>query len=378
MADGSSAALPVALAALQSAASALVAGRDPTVAGLAKVEAAVAQVIGSASAGGDADSFKARQSLAAMVEQSVMPHVAAAISRSAPTPGEPIGARARSGTFIDACRVLSALRSSGRVLVGRPIGGRVVDGVVDRLGHSVRFYQQHAIDRLEQDDTPDLRRIGADLLRVDVLAWGLEELQSAQAVGAVRTQAAMLARTAVRRAARVAEAFVRRRDIDNRFTLAETLRDVQDLVVLAQRATAYRDGVRAEAVAAGAAVFEDEDVVLGLLTTLGPLTDAVLRDMHARIQAEAMSPAAATGILRQVEAILTVCRDTPHGAAAMMLREVGITCTRRLAECCDIVAERHAATSGGSAGRERARALLAALDASILRLRDLIRPAAVK
>jgi hypothetical protein len=369
MADGSSAALPVALAALQSAASALVAGRDPTVAGLAKVEAAVAQVIGSASAGGEADSFKARQSLAAMVEQSVMPHVAAAISRSAPTPGEPIGARARSGTFIDACRVLSALRSSGRVLVGRPIGGRVVDGVVDRLGHSVRFYQQHAIDRLEQDDTPDLRRIGADLLRVDVLAWGL---------GAVRTQAAMLARTAVRRAARVAEAFVRRRDIDNRFTLAETLRDVQDLVVLAQRATAYRDGVRAEAVAAGAAVFEDEDVVLGLLTTLGPLTDAVLRDMHARIQAEAMSPAAATGILRQVEAILTVCRDTPHGAAAMMLREVGTTCTRRLAECCDIVAERHAATSGGSADRERARALLAALDASILRLRDLIRPAAVK
>lgn len=242
-----------ALARLRRAVEALTEHPVPPMPALTEAEAAVNDLgTGSDTRSDAADTLKARQALAATIKSRTAPHLAAAVARAAPTPGEPITDDARSGLFIDLCRCLGTLSAGGNSLVGHPVAADSVATAADTLAHRVRFYQQESIRRLESDDSPDLREIGRNLLRIDVLLWGLETLQAERAVAAVRTQSGVLARAAVRRATAVANSYIRHRDIDNRFTLAETLRDVQDLIDVARRASAHRDGLRAEAARAGA------------------------------------------------------------------------------------------------------------------------------
>lgn len=351
----------------------------PPAAVLIEVETALRDLRRRPATGHDAaGTLNARQALGATIESRTAPHLSAAVIRAAPTPGEPITDDARSGVFIDLCRCLTSLCAGGHALVGRPVAAGAVTAAADSLAHRVRFYQQESIRRLEGGDSPDLRGIGSNLFRIDVLSWGLEILQAESAVAAVRTHSGVLARAAVRRAITVADSYVRHRDIDNRFTLAETLRDVQELIDVARRASAHRDSLRAEALSAGSAVFEDCDVVARLLETVAPLSRAVLEDMRDRTIAGALSATSATGTLRQVEAILTFCRNTHHGAAPAALHDAATICTHLLAECADALARQYNAPATGETSRVRLKALLKAMEDGTARLQTLVTPARVK
>ncbi|MBF0393785.1 MAG: hypothetical protein HQL38_13990, partial [Alphaproteobacteria bacterium] len=81
------------------------------------------------------------------------------------------------------------------------------DRVVQAIVAAAKVFHDDFMRRIEGVDAIDMRQAAADLMRLDILLWLLEILKADEAGRCVRQQSLIVARGALRRARRVADAY---------------------------------------------------------------------------------------------------------------------------------------------------------------------------
>ncbi|MBF0334748.1 MAG: hypothetical protein HQL40_14060, partial [Alphaproteobacteria bacterium] len=145
----------------------------------------------------------------------------------------------------------------------------------------------------------------ADLMRLDILLWLLEILKADEAGRCVRQQSQIVARGALRRARRVADAYLARRGPQERFDLATVVAEVEELGVLMTRVVEAGKTRRADDLA--------DDLgrrsVREFLHAMGKVVLAAFRDLDERLEAGTLGEAVLAGSLKKVANVRRLCRS---------------------------------------------------------------------
>lgn len=110
-----------------------------------------------------------------------------------------------------------------------------------RLSNLVRLYQGQINDILTSPDPPDLRGLSADLLRMDVLYWALQDLGIHTVADVLEKNEKVTARLIMDSASDAVDRFLQRPDNLNRFDLGIVLTAIDDLIAVMARVLEHHE-----------------------------------------------------------------------------------------------------------------------------------------
>ncbi|HOW76911.1 MAG TPA: serine/threonine-protein kinase [Candidatus Competibacteraceae bacterium] len=219
---------------------------------LAEQLAAALMLVGRAPAGDNetADRRRLRQwcvnlPLTALAEQ---------IERDAPLPGR-ILQEAR-GDWLELVRLFALLRNAGRQIGNIPELDAARDRIIERLTDAFLNYSSVLNPLLFSVDGPQLTRLSADLMRLDLLQLALEELEADAEVRHVRQTLLLFANQVMSRINALIRQFLEGHDPLVRFDVANLLVEVDELITLAERLLAGSSVIVATGQPSGAAMAE--------------------------------------------------------------------------------------------------------------------------
>lgn len=173
-----------------------------------------------------------RDRLAHVLEFDGLKPATARVVESAPAPG---AAPSRTDFMLNA-RLASTLAAAlDRLGEGRRAIPHV-HGAAGRLTDVFLDAAQRLTAALEADDNPDVMRLSADFLRLDVLAMALEELGAKHELAEASAAMAALTALVMGKINRLLAACINDNDGFARFGVSVMLNDVEDLIDIARRA----------------------------------------------------------------------------------------------------------------------------------------------
>ena len=164
------------------------------------------------------------QPLAALVER---------ILRDAPLPGRMLeGAR---GDWLELIRLFALLRDAGRRLGGEPVVEAAQGRIIRELAGAFLSYSGILNRLLFGEDDPQLARISADFMRLDLLQLALDELGAEAEGRGVRQTLLLFVNQVMGKVNVLIRKFLGHRDPLGRFGVTNLLVEVEELIVLAER-----------------------------------------------------------------------------------------------------------------------------------------------
>jgi serine/threonine-protein kinase len=155
------------------------------------------------------------------------------IQRDAPLPGRIL--QDARGDWLDLVRLLALLWNAGRQL-GETLNLDVIrNQVIQQLTSALLNYSNILNQRLFNVDGPQLTRISADLMRLDLLQLALEELGADAEARSMRQTAMLFANQIMSRVNALIRQFLGGHDPLTRFDVANLLVEVEELIALAER-----------------------------------------------------------------------------------------------------------------------------------------------
>lgn len=219
---------------------------------LAQQLVAALKLVGCAPAGDDETADRRRLQrwhaslpLTALAEQ---------IERDAPLPGR-ILQEAR-GDWLELVRLFALLRNAGRQIGNIPELDAARDRIIEKLTDAFLNYSSVLNPLLFSVDGPQLTRLSADLMRLDVLQLALEELEADVEVRHVRQTLLLFANQVMSRINALIRQFLEGHDPLARFDVANLLVEVDELIALAERLLAGSSVIAATGQPGGAAMAE--------------------------------------------------------------------------------------------------------------------------
>lgn len=155
------------------------------------------------------------------------------IHRDAPLPGR--ATRQARGDWLELVRLFVRLRDTASRLGEGQAADLVRTGLIRELIGAFLSYGGSLNRLLFSDDSPQLVRISADFMRLDLLQLALEELGAAAEVGHARNTLLLLAGQVMSKVNAMIRQFLDRRDPLTRYGVAGLLVEVEELIVLADR-----------------------------------------------------------------------------------------------------------------------------------------------
>ena len=293
-----------------------------------------------------------RDRLLHMLEFDGLKPAAARLLDGAPAPG---AAPSRADFMLNA-RLLSTLAvalerlGEGRRAIPHLHGaaGRLTDVFLDAA--------QRLTAALDGDDNPDVMRLSADFLRLDVLAMALEELGAKHELAEAATAMAALTALVMGKINRLLNACINDNDGFARFGVSVMLNDVEDLIDIARRALegGLIGGASADLTGRGAAQ------VTEFIRLAGQFADLSLEELRGGLdeQASGMTGAAFAAKLRPIGALYRFAARLPAESAKNELAALTRLLHRRVAAMVLALADMDAAGAADRPGRgERLTAL---------------------
>ncbi|HRJ60155.1 MAG TPA: serine/threonine protein kinase, partial [Azospirillaceae bacterium] len=202
-------------------------------------------------------------------------------------------------------------------------------GAAGRLTDIFLDAAQRLTATLEADDNPDVMRLSADFLRLDVLAMALEELDAKHELTEAATAMAALTTLVMGKINSLLNACIHDNDGFARFGVSVMLNDVEDLIDIARRALegGLIGGVSADLTGRGAAQ------VAEFIRLAGQFADLSLEELRGGLdeQASGMTAAAFTAKLRPIGALYRFAARLPAEAAKNELAALTRLLHRRVA-----------------------------------------------
>ncbi len=240
---------------------------------LAQQLAVVLKLVGRAAAGDDETAERRRLQkwyaslpLTALAEQ---------IERDAPLPGRSL--HEARGDWLELVRLFTLLRNAGRQISDTPELDAVYNRIIEKLTGTFLNYSNVLNARLFSVDGPQLTRLSADLMRLDVLQLALEGLEADAEVRHVRQTLLLFANQVMSRINALIRQFLEDHDPLARFDVANLLVEVDELIALAERLLAGGSVIAATGQPGGAAMAEfiDNARMLGRV-----LADELIRQIQ--------------------------------------------------------------------------------------------------
>jgi len=255
------------------------------------------------------------ESLAALVES---------IQRDAPLPGRVL--REARGDWLERVRLFVLLRNAGRRLGAGSAAEVARAGLVQELSGGFLAYANTLNRLLFDDDSPQLMRISADFLRLDLLQLALEELGAETEGRSVRQMLLLFANQLMGKVNALIRQFLNRRDPLARFGVASLLVEIEELIVLVERLLEGGEPATVEATHPGGAVVTE---FFGNLRRLGRLIgrELVQQIRHEACPAEAGAPALEqgrqlfVGRLRQLGLLFRLTTHLEAAAPVLQLQD---------------------------------------------------------
>lgn len=268
---------------------------------------------------------------------SVLPKVIDRVVADLPAPGER-EAVASPGALRARLEVLQAVLRS--TLLPDAQRAALQQRLVDRIAHAGIFYHRHMIDRLEKDESVDVRNVSFDQLRLDIILWLLEDLGARAAADSVRSLAQVTARAALCRASQVIDAYIRTRGPAQRFDVAVVVSQVEELGVLVARVL---ESVSHDGHGLDSQGTLSRRLVEDFIHRCGLLVLATFRDLDQRHAAGRLDVVGLKGALKQIHALRAFVHriDAPGGTRIRLA--VDRTITRRAEATVRLVTARAAA-----------------------------------
>lgn len=261
-------------------------------------------------------------------------HLAALIADALPAPGD--RRPEAEGTVLPAVELLVAMARLAPA--SHPLRG-AIETVVAAILAAAKVFHDEFLRQIDGVDAIDMRQAGSDLLRLDILIWLLEILKADEPARCLRRQSQTVARGALRRARRVADAYLARRGPQQRFDLATVVAEVEELIVLVARI------VEADSARAPDDLVDElgRRSVREFLHAMGKVALAAFRDLQERLEAGTLSQAVLEGSLKKVSNIRRFCHSARVSDADVVLAAVeqviarkatalGVVLVRRRAE----------------------------------------------
>lgn len=155
------------------------------------------------------------------------------ILRDAPLPGRIL--RDARGDWLELVRLLTLLRNAGRRLGETPAADAARDRIIEELTGAFLNYSSVLNQLLFSTDGPQLTRISADLIRLDLLQLALEELGAAAEARHVRQTSRLFANQVMSRVNALIRQFLGGHDPLARFDVANLLVEIEELIALVER-----------------------------------------------------------------------------------------------------------------------------------------------
>lgn len=288
-----------------------------------------------------------RERLLHVLEQDGLKPAAARIIKGMPAPGAP----APRSDFMLNVRLAAALAGElDRLGEGARAIPHIEKAVV-ALGDAFQAFALRTTVDLSGDDNPDVMRLTADFLRLDVLAHALEELGAKRELTAAATAMGALTGAVMGKINGVLRACAEENDGFARFGVSVMLNDVEDLIELARRAL---DGGLIDATGgigggAGAAAFrrEGQAQVAEFIRLAGVFGDLSMDELRAGIAGEtALDGAVFAAKLRPIGALYKFAARLPDDTARSELSALTRNLHRRAAELTLALAAPTAAVEG--------------------------------
>ena len=257
----------------------------------------------------------AGEALATLVKQ---------IRHDAPLPGRVL--QDSRGDWLERVRLLVLLRNAGRRLDAGSAADAAGAGLVRELSGAFLAYANTLNRLLFDDDSPQLLRISADFLRLELLQLALEELGAETEGQGVRQMLLLFANQVMGKVNSLIRQFLDHRDPLARFGVASLLVEIEELIVLVERLLEGGEPAAVEATHPGGMVVTE---FFGNLRRLGRLIgrELVQQIRHEAHPAEATTPALEqgrqlfVGRLRQLGLLYRLTTHLEAAAPAMRLQE---------------------------------------------------------
>ncbi len=262
--------------------------------------------------------------LRAVFEGELLAALVELIRRAAPAPGRVL--RDARGDWLEQVRLFVVLRNAGHRLDAGPAAdlGRAV--LIQELSGGFLAYANTLNRLLFDDDSPQLLRISADFMRLDLLQLALEELGAAVEGCGVRQMLLLFANQVMGKVNTLIRQFLDRRDPLARFGVASLLVEIEELIVLVERLLEGGEPATVEATHPGGVVVTE---FFGNLRRLGRMIgrELVQQIRHEAHPAEAGAPALEqgrqlfVGRLRQLGLLYRLTTHLEAAAPAVRLQD---------------------------------------------------------
>ncbi len=279
------------------------------------------------------------ESLAALVEL---------IRRDAPLPGRVL--RDARGDWLERVRLFALLRNAGHRLGSQPVADAARAGLVQELSGGFLAYANTLNRLLFDDDSPQLVRISADFMRLDLLQLALEELGAETEERGVRQMLLLFANQVMGKVNTLIRQFLDHRDPLARFGVASLLVEIEELIVLVERLLEGGESATVEATHPGGVVVTE---FFGNLRRLGRLIgrELIQQIRHEAQPADVEAPALEqgrqlfVGRLRQLGLLYRLTTHLESAAPTMQLQQAVAEMHRFLNHLTDrLLADASAAT----------------------------------
>ena len=174
-----------------------------------------------------------RARLRALCAGAPLAALADSIERDAPLPGRAV--RQARGDWLDLVRLFAHIHWAAVRLGAGQAADRAHADLIREFAGAFLSYAGPLNRLLFSDDSPQLARISADFMRLDVLQLALDELGAAAEVNRARHTLLLFASQVMSKVNAMIRQFLDRRDPLARYGVASLLVEVEELIVLADR-----------------------------------------------------------------------------------------------------------------------------------------------
>ena len=232
----------------------------------------------------------------------------------------------RSGAPV-AAQLFILLDTRCKDLTNRPAHQAWRADLERRLGGLLRIYQTQINDILASPDPPDLRALSADLLRMDVLYWLLQDLGIPKVAEVLAANQKVTARLVMDSASAAVDRFLVRPDNLNRFDVGIVITAVDDLIAVMARVIEQHESDM-EGPHDGFLESRGRESITRFVVAMGKLMVLMFRDLSDQVTSGELIYDKAEINLAKVERIHEFCQladpltqGRVHAAADRTIRE---------------------------------------------------------
>lgn len=237
-------------------------------------------------------------------EQGIVP-VGALILEGMPAPRRDLSQR--RSDWMALIRLFAALRSALGALDQRETAERLTARIAMELASSVLLYSNALNRELMADDNPDIMRLSADFMRLDILLVALEELGAAAELRNAQTTMLMFAGQVMRKVNTILRACTDGNDGYARFGVAVILSDIEDLIVMAGRV------LETSADSTGAFQAIGQEIVVEFIELARRFASLSIDELRAEVASGPADPAPFAAKLRPLGALYAFATRLPAG-----------------------------------------------------------------